>query len=370
MENISFSIVVATKGRVKLLIELIESINVARMNYSGDCEVLIVDDSSETESNQIRESCDKLDCKYLYYENAVSAKRNYGVQQARNEVILFLDSDCIATEHILERYAEKYSEPGVAAVAGPLEFVGPDTWFWKAIEATPYLTCFYLPKYVHSLEWGVTANFSVKRSVFLEVGGFDENFLRPAGEDVDLGLMIRDNNYQILGAPEALVCHSKKTWIPVKAMFRRLRFYGNADCDLIKKHPDRGEVVLPRRTFLYAVYTILIVLMAVVCGNAWLLFAIPAIILVENAAVSILINSLSKEKKASFLQQYVAQILIHDSEMSYLKRCITSLKLSAIRKQMIYYLGQYDGMLNIGSFIVWVEFACFAAIFVLFLFFM
>ena len=145
MENISFSIVVATKGRVKLLIELIESINVARMNYSGDCEVLIVDDSSETESNQIRESCNKLDCKYLYYENAVSAKRNYGVQQARNEVILFLDSDCIATEHILERYAEKYSEPGVAAVAGPLEFVGPDTWFWKAIEATPYLTCFYLP---------------------------------------------------------------------------------------------------------------------------------------------------------------------------------------------------------------------------------
>ena len=95
MENISFSIVVATKGRVKLLIELIESINVARMNYSGDCEVLIVDDSSETESNQIRESCNKLDCKYLYYENAVSAKRNYGVQQARNEVILFLDFSSI-----------------------------------------------------------------------------------------------------------------------------------------------------------------------------------------------------------------------------------------------------------------------------------
>lgn len=367
MDKIKFSVVIATKGRVKLLVDLMKSLDIARSNYSGQCEVLIVDDSSDEEAEQIKAACKEHDCRYLYYKNAVSAKRNYGAKQSNGDVILFLDSDCIATEHIIERYAEKYTDEKIAAVAGPLEFVGPDTWFWKAIEATPYLTCFYLPKYVPKLEWGVTANFSVRRAVFNAVGGFDETFLRPAGEDVDLGLMIRDAGYEINGSPEALVYHSKKTWIPVKSMFRRLNFYGTADCDLINKHPDRGEVVLPKRSYLYFIYTALILLGAIASHRWLLLLLIPAIILFENIAMSVLVNSLSKERKATLLQQLTAQTLIHDSESAYLRRCVSSHKPKNIRKQMIYYLGQYNGMLEIGSYNTWLEFVCIMIIVLIFI---
>lgn len=348
MNNISFSIVVATKGRVQLLVELIESVAVARKNYPGECEFIIVDDSSEKEKREIIEACEKYDCKYFYYENAVSAKRNYGVQQAKNDVILFLDSDCIATENILNEYAKKYSDPEVAAVAGPLTFVGEDTWFWKAIEATPYLTCFYLPKYVDNLEWGVTANFSVKRDVFNEVGGFDSNFKKPAGEDVDLGLMIREAGYKICGSAESGVFHSKKTWIPFKAMWRRLKFYGAADCDLTMKHPKLSEVVLPKRCLLYSIYALIIIALSIVV-TPWLLFAIPAVIVLENVIMSLLINANAHEKKASFSQQMMAQFLIHRSDSSYVTQCIKRGYFKGIRKQMIYYLGQYKGMLNIGA---------------------
>lgn len=357
MENISFSIVVATKGRVALLIDLMKSVYTARKNYNGECEVLIVDDSSENESNEIQKACKEYDCTYIYFENAVSAKRNYGGKQAKNDVILFLDSDCIATEHILENYAEKYTDEKIAAVAGPLEFVGPDTWFWKAIEATPYLTCFYLPKYVPKLEWGVTANFSVRRNVFIEVGGFDESFRRPAGEDVDLGLMIRDAGYEINGSPEALVHHSKKTWIPFKAMVRRLNFYGNADCDLINKHPERGEVVLPKRSFMYIIYALLLLIISAVTGKWLLLFLIPLFIIGENIIVSLIINKRASEKKATLSQQLMVQFLIHDSESAYMMRCLKTGNIKGIGKQMIYYLGQYNGMLHIGSYVTWVNFA-------------
>lgn len=348
MNNISFSIVVATKGRVQLLIELIKSVTVARKNYQGDCEFIIVDDSSESEKREIMEACKKYDCKYFYHQNAVSAKRNYGVRHAKNDVILFLDSDCIATENILKEYAKKYSDPNVAAVAGPLTFVGEDTWFWKAIEATPYLTCFYLPKYIQNLEWGVTANFSVKREVFNEVGGFDTNFKKPAGEDVDLGLMIREAGYKICGSAASGVFHSKKTWIPFKAMWRRLKFYGSADCDLTMKHPKLSEVVLPKRCIMYAIYALIIVCLSIVV-SPWLLFAIPGTVLVENALMSILINANEREKKASFSQQMMAQFLIHRSDSSYVLQCIKKGYFKGIRRQMIYYLGQYKGMLNIGA---------------------
>ena len=365
MQKISFSIVVATKGRVALLVDLMKSVRAARDNYEGDSEMLIIDDSSPEDSAKIQEACEQYGCRYVYFENAVSAKRNYGGKLAENEVILFLDSDCIATEHILERYAEKYTDETVAAVAGPLEFVGEDTWFWKAIEATPYLTCFYLPRFVPKLEWGVTANFSVRRKVFLEVGGFDESFRRPAGEDVDLGLMIKEAGYEINGSPEALVYHSKKTWIPFKAMVRRLNFYGTADCDLINKHPGRGEIVLPKRSFLYFLYAAYLLLLALASGKWLLLLGIPAIILLENLAMSILVNHLSEEKKASLSQQLMAQFLIHDSEAAYLKRCLATGNLGGMKKQMVYYLGQYDGMLKIGSYSTWVEFGCLAALVIL-----
>lgn len=367
MSNVTFSIVVATKGRVKLLTELIESIDVARRNYAGACEVLIVDDSNPEERKEVQAVCEEHDCTYIFHESGVAAKRNYGASKAENGVILFLDSDCICTEHILERYAEKYSDETVAAVAGPLEFVGEDTWFWKAIEATPYLTCFYLPKFIPRVEWGVTANFSVRKSVFNEVDGFDENFKRPAGEDVDLGINIRDKGYIINASPEALVYHSKKTWIPVKSMFKRLSFYGTADCDLINKHSDRGDLVLPKRCFMYFIYSILFILMAAVTKCWWVLLGIPTVFLLENAVMSILVNKLSKEKTATFLQQFVAQMLIHDSDFAYLKRCFTSGTLKNIRRQMVYYIGQYNGMLEIGSYNTWLQLAILTGIAVLML---
>ncbi|MCH5161952.1 MAG: glycosyltransferase [Clostridiales bacterium] len=365
MENVQFSIVVATKGRVKLLEELIESIDVARGNYDGACEVLIVDDSSESDSEQIQKVCAAHDCRYLYHKNSVSAKRNYGVENATNDVILFLDSDCICTEHILERYAEKYSSEKVAAVAGPLEFVGEDTWFWKAIEATPFLTCFYLPKFLPKVEWGVTANFSVRKSVFIEVGGFDEKFKRPAGEDVDLGIKICKKGYDIMGAKDALVYHSKKTWIPVRAMFRRLNYYGTADCDLIRKHSDKGEVVVPKRSGLYFVYAILLALLAVASKQWWIFAGIPLIFIVENVIMSIVINGMEKEKKATFFQQFTAQLLIHDSDFAYLSRCFFTGRFLDMRRQMIYYLGQYDGMLKIGSYTTWINLSMFMSIIIL-----
>ena len=94
---------------------------------------------------------------------------------------------------------------------------------------------------------------------------------------MDLGMKICEKGYEINAAAEALVYHSKKTWIPVKAMFRRLNFYGTADCDLIHKHPDRGDVVLPKRSMLYIIYALFLVLAAIASGKWWVLAGIPLV---------------------------------------------------------------------------------------------
>ena len=139
-------------------------------------------------------------------------------------------------------------------------------------------------------------------------------------------------------------------------MFRRLNFYGTADCDLISKHPDRGEVVLPKRSLLYVIYALFLVLIAAASHKWWVLMMIPVVFFAENVIMSALVNRLSKEKRATLPQQFVAQMLIHDGEFSYLKRCVSLGHFSDTRRQMIYYLGQYNGMLEIGSYTTCLEF--------------
>lgn len=160
--------------------------------------------------------------------------------------------------------------------------------------------------------------------------------------------MIREAGYKICGSAESGVFHSKKTWIPFKAMWRRLKFYGAADCDLTMKHPKLSEVVLPKRCLLYLIYALIIIALSIVV-TPWLLFAIPAVIVLENVIMSLLINANAHEKKVSFSQQMMAQFLIHRSDSSYVSQCFKRGYFKGIRKQMIYYLGQYKGMLNIGA---------------------
>ena len=86
------------------------------------------------------------------------------------------------------------------------------------------------------------------------VGGFDRSFPdKPGGEDVDMGLRITKKGYVFKCTKDGLVYHSKKTWIPVKAMFKRLWHYGAANYYLADKHPDYVMRIMPRKTMLYLV---------------------------------------------------------------------------------------------------------------------
>ena len=124
-KNCGISMVIATKGRVQLLENLVESIDRERSRYSGPTELLIVDDSSEQDAAAIRDMCERYDARYLFLTPSVSAKRNLGAREAQYPVVLFLDSDCLVTENILSEHARCYAEnEKTGAVCGLLEFVG------------------------------------------------------------------------------------------------------------------------------------------------------------------------------------------------------------------------------------------------------
>ena len=192
------SIVIATKGRVKLLGDLLESVYTARSNFNGASEVILVDDSSEKDVIEIEAMCKKYDAQRIEFGPSVAEKRNVGARNAKYDIVLFLDSDCIATPNLLNEHYKLYTDDHVGGVAGLLEFVGEDTWFWKSVEKSPFVICFGFPRWMQEVPWTPTANCSVRKEIFEMVGGFDRSFPdKPGGEDVDMGLRITKKGYAV-----------------------------------------------------------------------------------------------------------------------------------------------------------------------------
>ena len=355
------SIVVATKGRVKLLEELLIGISTARKVYAKPCETILVDDSNAEEQNAIAELCNKYDAVLEKYTNTVAMKRNHGVEIAKYDLILFLDSDCNPVPEILNLHEQCYESEKTGAVAGPLEFVGEENSFWKCVRLTPYLICFKMPYWGRTVPWGATANFSVLKSVYMEIGGFSSDFPnKPGGEDVDLGLMITKAGYEILSAPEAIVYHAKETWSQKKPMYRRAWYYGAADYYLVNRHPDLVCDSIPRRTMI-SFWVALSFLILAILKNPLYLLGILVWILSDICIMSLIMTKIGFEK-STFSQQFVVQLLIITNELGYVTNCIRHRKISYIHKQIIYFENQLKGAMTNGHVTFWRTIACFSIV--------
>lgn len=349
-----FSIAIATKGRVKLLEDLLISLKEARKNFDGPSEVLLIDDSNEIDVIEVEKMCDKYDAQRIYFSPSVAEKRNVGVRNARYDIIMFLDSDCIATPNLLNEHYKLYNDEKVGGVAGYLEFVGKDTWFWQAVDKTPFTICFSFPKWMDTVPWTPTANCSMRKEVFDKIGGFDRSFPdKPGGEDVDLGLRMVKAGYIFKCTADGLVYHSKKTWIPVKAMIKRLWHYGSANYYLAEKHPDYVMEIMPRKTYLYMLGFGGILTSSILKFNPWILMLIPIWFLTDIMLSAVFINKFASYKGTSFLKQCVVQLLILDNELGYVFNCIKKGKPSLINKDVVYFDGQMDGIQDTSSIMTW-----------------
>lgn len=349
-----FSIVIATKGRVKLLEDLLVSVSEARANFDGPTEVLLIDDSNGNDVIEIEKMCEKYDAQRIYFSPSVAEKRNVGARNAQYDIIMFLDSDCIATPNLLNEHYKLYTDEKVGGVAGYLEFVGEDTWFWQAVDKTPFTICFSFPKWMDTVPWTPTANCSMRKEIFDKIGGFDRSFPdKPGGEDVDLGLRMVKAGYIFKCTADGLVYHSKKTWIPVKAMIKRLWHYGSANYYLAEKHPDYVMEIMPRRSYLYMLGFGGIIASSILKFNPWILLLIPLWFMVDIMLSAVFINKFASYKGTSFMKQCVVQLLILDNELGYVCNCIKKGKPSLINKDVVYFDGQMDGIQDTSSIMTW-----------------
>ncbi|MEU8670025.1 glycosyltransferase [Streptomyces anulatus] len=208
-------------------------------------EIIVVDDSVPARAVEIRELCDAHDAHYVRGPRAVGAKRNRGARQARYSVLLFVDSDCIATERLVAEHLRSHreAEGGIGAVAGPVTVRdgGTDLASQVARRAMHANPPFEWGATHQVLEWAPTANVSVSAEAFHAVGGFDEHpFTVNGGEDVDLGVRLTAAGRPVVGNARARVNHGTEPE-SIRSLFKKVHRYGRADVFLRTRHAERSE---------------------------------------------------------------------------------------------------------------------------------
>jgi glycosyltransferase involved in cell wall biosynthesis len=173
-----------------------------------DQKVLVVDPGSTDETAEVARSMG-VEVIRLEKRAGPAHARNVGVEHVDADVLLFIDSDCVAHPDVVDRVRRSFAEhPDMVSLTGSYDDAPPEPNFFSQ-----YMNLRH--HFIHQKANTEDASFwagcgAVKRSVYQLVGGFDAaRFPMPMIEDIELGLRLRPHGKTRLD-PGLHVTHLKK----------------------------------------------------------------------------------------------------------------------------------------------------------------
>lgn len=222
--NPKISIIIPNKDSLKLLANCVDSI--VKLSTYENFEIIIVENNSTTdEIYEYYKLVEQLDMvKVIHFKEPFNYSRinNFAAGEATGDYLLFLNNDIeIITPSWIEELLMYTQRQDVGATGAKLYYgnnlvqhhgvvvgAGPDgvaihSFAGEGRTAVGYMGRLY---YAQNVSAVTAACMLMKKSVFEEIGGFDEK-LAVAYNDVDLCLKIREKGYLIVCNPFAEAYH-------------------------------------------------------------------------------------------------------------------------------------------------------------------
>ena len=237
-----YSIIVPVYNRPDEVDELLASL-VAQTEK--DFEVVIVEDGS---SKPCKEVCDRyadaLDLHYYMKPNGGPGQsRNYGVERAKGDYVLILDSDVVLPPGYISSVSEELQREPADAFGGP-DCAHPS--FTDTQKAISYsMTSFFTTGGIRGSKkkkldkfYPRSFNMGVRAEVYRRLGGFSKMRF---GEDIDFSIRIFKAGCSCRLFPDAWVWHKRRT--DMKKFFKQVHNSGIARINLYKKYPESLKLV-------------------------------------------------------------------------------------------------------------------------------
>ena len=200
------SIVIPAYNAAATLPACLQAVNVLEIQ---PFECVVVDDGSRDETCNIAR---QFGARVLSTggRKGPAHARNLGAREAAGDVVFFIDADVCLHRDALSRVVSRFAaEPDVQAIIGSYD---------DSPQEQDVLSMYrnLMHRYVHQNGRQDATTFwsgcgAIRRDLFLQFGGFDESYGRPAIEDIELGYRLYSGGHRIV-LDHALEVQHLKRW--------------------------------------------------------------------------------------------------------------------------------------------------------------
>jgi glycosyltransferase involved in cell wall biosynthesis len=208
---IRLTVIIATKNRPDKIFFCVQKL---LPTITKRCEIIIIDQSDDSQThNAIKKLHSKCIAYFKICLKGKSAALNFGVTQARGEIIAFTDDDCVVSNNWINEIRSVFDTyPKMSCVTGnTLPYGNIPSWACPAILKTNF-NIFTKPIYHAQIGFG--NNMAIRKNILKSVGPF-KSWLGPgsaamACEDGEMIQRLLIHGYSILHNPCMLVYHNKR----------------------------------------------------------------------------------------------------------------------------------------------------------------
>jgi len=241
MVQVKASIVIPTRNRRKVLERTLKYLFL--QDYPPDqYEIIVIDDGSTDGTHEMvkaQESPCRLVCLRHEERKGQAAARNWGIREARGEVVIFIDDDIFCPPQFLGEHVKYHEKDKNLIVDGPAINIGEDDFSFA--DRDKRLLAFF--DFFGSVF--VTANTSCRQEHLLKTGGFDEKFGTGFGwYDLELGFRLMAMGLKRKKNRRAYAFHYKpariqKVGFTFQGRLQKQKDRGENAVYLYKKHPSK-----------------------------------------------------------------------------------------------------------------------------------
>lgn len=200
------SAIIITRNRPELLRRAI--VSVINQKNNDEIEVIVIDDSSDTNNKLILDEFKNKKIVYYRFEENVGANRcrNKGAEMAKGKFLSYLDDDDEWLESKLQKQLLR-----VGTKENALIYTGKNILFTKNNKVYKNRYNFSRPAFTNDLKKsirlfnfiGTTSSILIPKKVFIDLHGFNEKMI--ALQDYELYIRLIDKGYDVIGIDEKLI---------------------------------------------------------------------------------------------------------------------------------------------------------------------
>ncbi len=180
------SVIIPAYNEERYLADCLESLLSART--AAVAEIFVVDNASTDRTAEIASGFAGVRVLREPRKGTTHARQR-GINEARGDVLAFVDADVRVPKGWFERIERVFSAPGApVALSGPMYY--PDASRYTRFMTAAYWYLLAYPAYLAARHMIVGGNFAATRAALLATGGFDPN-IDFYGDDTDIARKLK-----------------------------------------------------------------------------------------------------------------------------------------------------------------------------------